>query len=282
VRRVRRPGVKFDEMLVIESDHGKNKSMALAALAGNPEWFSDDLPLDADSKKIIEQVAGKWIVEVAELSGLTRSKVEHLKAMLSRQYDRSRLAYDRLTTERPRQFVQIGTTNHTVYLRDSTGNRRFWPVKIVKFDVEMLTRDRDQLWAEAAAMEAAGASIRMDESLWREAGDEQERRAVDDPWYELLDEALGDITGKLRTHDAWRIVKLQPGQRHQEHNTRMGQAMAALGSSTSGPGSKGGESTPTAGGRRLSRRRGSTSPSATPEPWSVTARRLRSGPWRSC
>jgi hypothetical protein len=229
VRRVRHPGVKFDEMLILESDQGLDKSTGLAILAVEQEWFSDDLPLDADSKRIIEQSAGKWIVEVAELSGMTKSKVEHLKAMLSRQYDRSRLAYDRMTTERPRQFVLIGTTNHAIYLRDITGNRRFWPVKIVKFDAGLLRRDRDQLWAEAAARESAGESIRLDKKLWDAAGVEQERRAVPDPWYELLDAALGDITGKLMSHDAWRIVRLPGGQRHQEHNTRMGQAMIALG-----------------------------------------------------
>lgn len=187
VRRVRQPGCKFDELLVLESGQGQFKSSALRSLCPNDEWFSDDLPLDVDSKQVIERTGGKWIIEAAELSGYQRSRIEHLKAFLSRQVDGPvRLAYERIAIERPRQFIIIGTTNAEVYLKDKTGNRRFWPVRVQPFNIVDLLRDRDQLWAEAAFREASGASIRMDASIYGEALVQQERREADDPWREPL------------------------------------------------------------------------------------------------
>ena len=229
VRRVRQPGCKFDEMLVLESPQGELKSTALATLAGEPEWFSDDLPLNADTKVVIERLQGHWIVEAAELKGMRRGEVEHLKSFLSRQVDRARLAYGRLTTVRPRQCVIVGTTNSDRYLKDGTGNRRFWPVAVGRFDVDALRRDRDQLWAEASAAEAAGESIRLDSRHWAAAGAAQESRRVEDPWVQKLADVLGDQTGKLRAEDAWRIVGVRSEHRTQEQNERLGGAMRELG-----------------------------------------------------
>jgi hypothetical protein len=102
VRRVRKPGCKFDEMLVLEQPlQGTDKSSALAVLAVHEDWFCDDLPLGADSKRMIESLRGRWIVEAAELSGLRKADVEHLKATLSRRIDRARMAYGRLPVEAP-------------------------------------------------------------------------------------------------------------------------------------------------------------------------------------
>jgi len=154
VRRVRHPGCKFDEMPVFESPQGKNKSSALRVLAVEEDWYSDDLPLNADSKKLIEQTIGRWIVEVPELSGMRKVDIEHLKSQLSRQVDHARMSYGRMPTEKKREFITVGTTNDDKYLRDPTGNRRYWPIKTPAFDLEALKRDRDQLWAEAAAREA--------------------------------------------------------------------------------------------------------------------------------
>ena len=228
VRRVRQPGCKFDEMPIFEAPQGLDKSTVLSTLAVQQEWFSDDLPLNADGKKVIEQLRGKWIVEAAEMSGLRRADVEHLKAMLSRQVDRGRLAYGRITTECPRQWIVVGTTNETIYLKDLTGNRRIWPVKVKSFDAAAVRRDRDQLWAEAAVREAMGESIRLKKSLWKAAAGEQEERTVNDPWFELLGDVLGDLKGKLLATDAWIIVGVDKGHRTQDQNTRLGRAMKAL------------------------------------------------------
>ena len=157
VRRVRKPGVKFDEMVVLESPtQGTDKSSALATLAVHDEWFSDDLPLNVEGKRVIEALRGKWIIEAAELSGMRKADVEHVKALLSRTVDRGRLSYDRIVSNVPRQAIFVATTNSEKYLRDTSGNRRFWPVRVDRFDVKALRRDRDQLWAEAAAREASG------------------------------------------------------------------------------------------------------------------------------
>ena len=191
VRRVRHPGEKFDELLVLESAQGRLKSTALRTLCADDAWFSDDLPLGVDSKQVIERTAGKWIIEAMEMHGHRGKEAEQMKAFLSRQHDTARVAYGRLPTTVPRQFVMIGTTNaHIGYLKDSTGGRRFWPVPVRGFDIEALRRDRDQLWAEAAAREAAGASIRLPPELWSAAAICQEQRRTPDPWEETLEPLL--------------------------------------------------------------------------------------------
>lgn len=192
VRRVRRPGVKFDEVLVLESPQGTNKSTALKLLATRDAWFTDDLPLNAETRRVIEALSGKWIVEAGELKGLKKGGTDHLKGFLSRTHDKARMSYDRLEREVPRQCIIIGTTSDSRYLRDTTGNRRFWPVAVSGFDLDAIRRDLDQLWAEAAAREAEGAAIRLDPGLWADAAAEQDARRVEDPYFERLHAALGE------------------------------------------------------------------------------------------
>src|SRR3546814_10464215 len=108
-RRVRQPLVKFDVMLVLGSKQGTNKSSALRVLATRNEWFIDDLPLNAESKVVIERLAGRWIAEAAEPKGMRKGEVEHLKGFLSRQNDTARMSYARLPVIVPRQCVIFGT-----------------------------------------------------------------------------------------------------------------------------------------------------------------------------
>lgn len=230
VRRVRHPGVKFDEMVIFESAQGLDKSSALQALAVNPDWFSDSLPLDADDKQVIEVMDGKWIVEAPELKGIRGKSMEHLKAFLSRQVDRARLSYDPIVSEVPRQSVIFASTNSKTYLSDITGNRRFWPVPITMFNILKLVSDRDQLWAEASAREAAGESIRLNPSLYGDAAKEQEERFIEDPWLSLFETALATTpTGKILNVDVWNVVNIPIGLRNQNHNVRIGDTMRALG-----------------------------------------------------
>ena len=231
VKRIRTPGAKFDEMLVLEGPQGvAQKSSGLAALSPNPTWFSDDLPLNSDSKQVIERTSGKWLIEAGELSGMYRKEIEHLKAFLSRSVDSARLSYDKVTTERARHFVVIGTTNSDNYLKDSTGNRRFWPVRVSGFDIDALKHNRDQIWAEAAAREAGGATIRLDRKLWPVAAEKQEERRVFDPWEEIIATQVGDANGKILSETVWAIVGLiDPARRTQDHNSRLGAVMARLG-----------------------------------------------------
>jgi hypothetical protein len=231
VRRARRPGAKYDEMLILESAQGTNKSSGLRILAVDDDWFSDDLPLNNDTKRFMESTSGKWIVEAGELKGMSRGDVASLKACLSRQIDEARMSYDRKPTIQARQFVIVGTTNETDgYLRDPTGNRRFWPVRIQQMDLDKLRSDRDQLWAEAVVAEAAGESIRLDPALYEAAAVEQEARTLgDDPLVDILHRALGSRTGKLRVSDAYLICGIEPGKASQDQIFRFGRAIRELG-----------------------------------------------------
>ena len=244
VRRVREPGCKFDEILVLENpEQGNNKSSALQVLAVRREWFSDNLPLGLSAKETIEALSGHWIVEASELHGMRKSEIDKVKAFASRDTDRARLAYDRAPTAAPRQCVIIGTTNNEQYLRDLSGNRRFWPVRIVRFDLEALLRDRDQLWAETAAREASGAGIRLPERLWATAAREQQERVIENPFVSVLDTVLREksdmvngelvegkpMQGKIAVEDLWTIVGVRPAQRSQDKFELMGDAMKQLG-----------------------------------------------------
>lgn len=212
VRRVRQPGVKFDEMLILEGPQGTQKSSALKALCPNPEWFADQFKLDGDPKHFIEQTSGKWIVEAAELKGMSNKEHNDLKAQLSTTHDTARAAYAREPQTVARQCVIIGTTNDSQYLRDPTGDRRYWPVKITQmFDVAGLLAIRDQLWAEAAYLDLAHpeeSTIRLHSSLWAAAAAEQEARHVDSAYEIILGNALGGTVGRIHVENMWKLLKL--------------------------------------------------------------------------
>lgn len=238
VRRIRQPGCKYDEMVVWETPRqGTDKSSAARALCPDPTWFSDDLPLNVDSKQMIEKTLGKWIIEAAELSGKRKTEIEQLKATLSRQVDGpARMAYAHFAVERPRHFILIGTTNSRAYLLDSTGARRFWPMEIRKrFDVEWIKTFRDQLWAEASVREATGESIRLDESLWAAAEVQQESRREIDPWEDLLRNGLlriepkGDGRRRIPSEALWSLLNIPAERRDRVASLRISEVMQRLG-----------------------------------------------------
>ena len=232
VRRVRSPGCKFDEMLVLESpQQGLLKSTAIRTLCPDPIFFSDDLPLGSDSKNVIERTSGKWLVEASDLSGMRATEHEHLKSMLSRQIDGPvRLAYSRLAVERPRNFIIIGTTNSTQYLSDSQ-NRRFWPVLVEEFDISWLRGARDQLWAEACHREAAGEPIRLAPSLWGAASTQQHARVLAHPWLDALGEEYADSPPgvRLAPEDIWTHLQVPLERRTTAGQRTITSAMQTLG-----------------------------------------------------
>lgn len=211
VRRIRQPGCKFDEMLILETpEQGKNKSTALRMLVPNEEWFTDDFSLHADdSRRMIETMVGHWIIEAAELKDMARAGSDALKSFLSRREDKARMAYARKTTTRKRQCIIIGTVNEREYLKDPTGNRRFWPVRIQQFDVGALVAARDQIWAEAARLDREHPEeeyIRLDPSLYAAAAAEQSERQIADPYIERLENAgLDQVVGAIQFNDIARL-----------------------------------------------------------------------------
>lgn len=169
IARVMDPGCKFDTMLVLNGPQGKGKSTLISKLCG--EWFNDSLLLnDTKDKTAAEKLQGYWILEIGELAGLKKTEIETLRGFLSRQNDIYRASFGRRATPHPRQCVFIGTTNaENGYLRDTAGNRRFWPVKTpgdaARASWEMTEEEIRQIWAEALVRYKEGEPLHLDNEL---------------------------------------------------------------------------------------------------------------------
>ena len=222
VMRARFPGSKFDLCLVLEGEQGCGKSSLLRALAAAPgEGYFVDAPglVAMDNKTRAELVAGKWLVELAELSGLAKSETEGVKAFLSQSSDQYRPPYGAVAVDRPRRCIFVATTNARTYLPDATGNRRFLPVPCLRIDLKALLAERDQLFAEAQVMvsrmlreplksgrvhqghalpQDLAAKFALPPSLWSEAAALADERRVVDP----VEEALPDVV-----QGAWSRVR---------------------------------------------------------------------------
>jgi shikimate kinase len=226
-RRVRSPGCKHDDMIVFEGMQGTGKSTLVETLCPDPSWFTDSITLDMDIQKIMENTAGKWIVEAPELSKLRGAEVEHVKAMLSRKIDVARLAWGKFTSECPRQFIMMGSTNSTQYLLDEE-NRRFLPIATGALDVDGLAAARDQIWSEAAHREALGESNQLPREVWAEAREQQELRKYDNPFAGKLGEALRDKSGAVAMNDLCEVLGLRVKERRAAARDITG-AMKAMG-----------------------------------------------------
>lgn len=195
VRRVRQPGCKFDNVVVLESaEQGRGKSTFIKLLAPHEDWFAEPATLsNVESKDAPLALEGKWIIEMGEMSAMSKAAVESMKAFVSCAVDRVRRPYGRLVEDLPRQCIFMGTTNRDDYLKDPTGNRRFWPVTVGTgelLNLDALVTDRDQLWAEAAHREAECESLFLPQELWAEAAAEQSDRVTEDPWADVLRDFL--------------------------------------------------------------------------------------------
>jgi len=185
VARIFDPGVKADCALILEGDQGLMKSTALRVLA--EPWFTDEIA-DLGTKDAAMQTRGVWIIEIAELDSMSRADVSKIKGFISRSTDRFRPPYGKRLVESPRQCVFAGSVNHSSYLRDETGGRRFWPVACTLILIDALVRDRDKLWGEAVANYRAGERWWLDTSeLTSAAEQEQADRYEGDAWDGLIE-----------------------------------------------------------------------------------------------
>lgn len=173
VQRVLEPGCKFDTVLVLVGKPGIGKSTILRKLGG--DWFSDSLSLaDTRDKTAAEKLQGQWIVEIGEMQGSRKADIDVMKGFISRQVDEYRPAYGRVTEKHPRTAIICGTTNSTNgFLKDTTGNRRFWPVPVSGDGwlsaMDMDEDTRDQIWAEAKLMLEKGETVYLDQEMEKEA-----------------------------------------------------------------------------------------------------------------
>ena len=178
--RVYHPGIKFDSMIVLNGDQGIGKSTLIAKLGG--EWYSDSLNLsDMNDKTAAEKLQGYWIMEIGELAGMRKADLDKVKAFISRQDDKYRASFGRRVTPHPRQCVFFGTTNsQNGYLRDITGNRRYWNVKVPgngKYKPWDMDEDTvKQVWAEVMVYAKAGEKLYLPPEL--EAYAKEEQRAA--------------------------------------------------------------------------------------------------------
>jgi len=156
VARIMAPGCKVDTMPILVGGQGAGKSTAIRTLAKHSRWFSDST-IDIRSKEAYQSIQGVWLYEMPELDSLNRRDAANTKAFLTSPSDKYRPPYGRHDIRVERQVCFWGTTNHKTFLSDETGSRRFWPVMCGVVDVPSLTRDVDQLWAEAVAMYKAGS-----------------------------------------------------------------------------------------------------------------------------
>ena len=227
VARVMRPGCQVDHMLVLEGPQGLGKSTIPRILAGE-RWHQGKLS-DIRTKDAVAELQGRLIVEMGELSILSRSELEVVKDFMTRTVDSCRPAYGRQTVQYPRQCAFIGNTNKRTYLDDPTGARRFWPVPIREIDADGLTAARDQIWAEHVHYYLAGEHWWPEDDRVRALfAHEQEQRYQIDNWEPIIDTWTVGRTG-FTINDLLAHLGIDPGKRQHADSIRIGKCLTRLG-----------------------------------------------------
>ena len=184
VARALEPGTKFDYMTVLEGPQGIGKTTLYEKMGS--QWFNNSL-ISFDGKEAAEVIQGSWIIEIGELGAYSKSDIRQVKQFLSKREDTYRAAYGRRTESHPRRCIFFGTTNNAEYLRDPTGNRRFWPVEVtgenLKYDIFTdLTADViAQIWAEAYVRYQQGEVLILSKELEAEAENRRAEHTERDP-----------------------------------------------------------------------------------------------------
>jgi hypothetical protein len=219
VARALLPGCKVDTALVLVGEQGIGKSTVGKVLAYRDEWFSDALP-PVHSKEASDHLRGKWLIEFGEMATHSRSDAEEFKAFMTRREEKFRPPYGRKEIEYPRRCVFFGTSNKDAFLKDDTGNRRFWPVVVTRANTGQLEEDRDQLWAEAVWSFDQGERWHMDAAEAALAAGQQEAFMIVD---ERADRLRNKLTGRSRITilEALDLLEMKSERREQNEMASM-------------------------------------------------------------
>jgi predicted P-loop ATPase len=227
VARILNPGTKHDHIPIIEGNQGIGKSRAVRTLFD--PWFSDEIA-DLGSKDAAMQMSGVWCIELSEMDAYSRAETGRIKAWTSRTVDRFRPPYGSRVIESPRACVFVGTTNGDAYLKDETGNRRFWPVRATRIDAGALERDRDQLWAEARQLYAGGAAWwLLNPEAINQAKQEQLARLTDDPWDGVVNSFTATLSDVSVAEVLAGALHLDPSRWGQVEQNRVARCLKARG-----------------------------------------------------
>ena len=221
--RIMEPGCKVDNMLVLEAAQGARKSSALNVIGG--VWYCEAHE-SVMSKDFFLALRGKLVVEIGELDSFSRAENTKVKQVITCRSDRYRAPYGRATQDYPRMNVFVGTTNDDSYLHDSTGARRFWPIRCRAIDTEGLAKDREQLFAEAIQLYREG------HTWWETPPDQtaaqQEGRRTEDPWEEPIRFFLQGRTETSLT-EVMEAVDLKVSDQQMRDAFRLGHVLRTLG-----------------------------------------------------
>lgn len=194
IARVMHPGCQVDTMLILESPQGHKKSSFFRTISTirDTAYFYDD-PGNISDKDSIIKLHGKLIIEIAELASLRRHDIYGTNAWITRRVDTYRPPYERTARDVPRQFVLGASVNPSGYgfLRDPTGARRFWIVPVKQIDVAAVTRDKDQIWAEAMQLYRGGMQWWLTDAEQEQADELTKERFAEDAWAAEIEEAIG-------------------------------------------------------------------------------------------
>jgi putative DNA primase/helicase len=233
VARTYEPGCKVDHMLITDGIQGGFKSTTLRVMAFRNEWFTDHLS-DLKNKDAVRDMQGPLIVEMAELDALRRQEAHTMKAFITRNEDDLVDKYEKIPVRYPRRCIFAGGTNESAYLKDHTGNRRYWPVMCDEANVDGLRTVVEQLWAEAKHRYEAGEKWWLEGPVESLARAQQGQRQQVDPWQPVIDEYIAERLSESKftcfMDAAYRRLGLDEHKdRDQRTSMRIGQCFEARG-----------------------------------------------------
>jgi predicted P-loop ATPase len=233
VKRIFQPGCQADYVPVLEGEQGIQKSSAIRALCPDPAWVSDTM-FAIGSKDAMVALRGRWFIELAEAMTLLRAEHAASKAFFTSRCDDYRPPYGMHNVQVQRQCMFFATINpEGGYLRDPTGNRRYWPIacgEVVPIDIAGLQRDRDQLWAEAVARHNDGERCYPNKQDEHDLfGNQQDERGEQDPWHEEVEKELRDLTEVTVAFVLTQLLCIETSRQEPRFQTRIIKILTSLG-----------------------------------------------------